>query len=413
MARFLLSFTRATFLTGVLFVSVTAVVSAANSSVITAPPSCEIPIGAGGCSISMYWRIDSPTNPSVAQNGTVFSTEAEPSTPVSRPISYGANLFELFDGGTLLTSQEILGICASGSTWNGNRCAAGKACDGNGICQEKCGSGQKEISAVCPTNALPVCCGSDTPGYGSGSGLTCTDPPINGSCELISKGCTGSQTKSPSGSCNDGRMCCVGAAPGAGSGPGANPGPNPNPGANPGPSAMGSLLSFDNPLVFTDVNALVCAVLNFFQGLIVVLALIFIIVGGFLYIISGGDEGRLTLGKKSILGALIGLAIGIAAPMLLREIANLLGWTGVSSCSGFGSPLTLLEVATKVLDFLLSIVGVAALIMLVVGAFMYLTAAGDESRIDTGKSIVKYSVIGIVVALIALVLVKQVATFFL
>jgi glucose uptake protein GlcU len=60
----------------------------------------------------------------------------------------------------------------------------------------------------------------------------------------------------------------------------------------------------------------------------------------------------------------------------------------------------------------LSIVGVVALIMLVVGAFMYLTAAGEEDRIDTGKSIVKYSIIGIAIALAALVLVRQVASFF-
>ena len=50
--------------------------------------------------------------------------------------------------------------------------------------------------------------------------------------------------------------------------------------------------------------------------------------------------------------------------------------------------------------------------MLVVGAFMYLTAAGDEDRIDTGKKIVKYSIIGIAIALAALVLVRQVASFF-
>lgn len=175
---------------------------------------------------------------------------------------------------------------------------------------------------------------------------------------------------------------------------------------------MGTFLNFQNPLTFTDVNALVCAILNFFQGIIVVLALIFIIVGAFLYITSGGDEGRLTLGKKSILGALIGLAIGVAAPMLLREVANLLGWNAFAACAGFGSALTLIQTATNVLNFLLSIIGVAALVMLVVGAFMYLTAAGDENRIDTGKSIVKYSVIGITVALAALVLVRQVASFF-
>ena len=171
-------------------------------------------------------------------------------------------------------------------------------------------------------------------------------------------------------------------------------------------------VNFQNPLIFSDINAVLCAILNFLQGFIVVLALIMIVVGGFLYIASAGDEGRITLAKNCVLGALIGLALGIAAPLLLREVASLLGWAAVSSCAGFGTALTLVQVATNILNFLLSVVGVVALIMLVVGAFMYLTAAGDESRIDTAKSIVKYSIIGITIALAALVLVRQVAGFF-
>jgi hypothetical protein len=41
---------------------------------------------------------------------------------------------------------------------------------------------------------------------------------------------------------------------------------------------------------------------------------------------------------------------------------------------------------------------------------MYLTAYGDEKRIDTAKSIVKYSLIGIVIVLAALILVRQLAS---
>lgn len=171
-------------------------------------------------------------------------------------------------------------------------------------------------------------------------------------------------------------------------------------------------MNYQNPLVFNDIPSLLGSVLTFLQGFIVVLALIMIVIGGFVYITSAGDDGRMTTGKNIILGALIGLALGIAAPAFLREISSILGWSSVNLPAGVGTSLSLLQIATNVLNFLLSVVGIAALIMLVVGAFMYLTAAGDESRIDTGKSIVKYSIIGITVALAALVLVRQVAGFF-
>lgn len=183
------------------------------------------------------------------------------------------------------------------------------------------------------------------------------------------------------------------------------------PPAVPGPT-NGGFVTFKNPLKFDNIPDFVTAFLTFLQGFIIVLALIMIVIGGLMYITSAGDEGRMTMGKNTILGALIGLALGVAAPMFFREISSILGWNSVALPAGVGTSLTLLEVAAKILNFLLSVIGVGALIMLIVGAFMYLTATGDESRIDTGKGIVKYAIIGIAVALAALVLVRQVASFF-
>ena len=40
---------------------------------------------------------------------------------------------------------------------------------------------------------------------------------------------------------------------------------------------------------------------------------------------------------------------------------------------------------------------------------MYLTAYGDEKRIDTGKKTITYAILGIVVTLAALVIVRQIA----
>ena len=117
----------------------------------------------------------------------------------------------------------------------------------------------------------------------------------------------------------------------------------------------------------------------------------------------------MTQGKKAILAALIGLALGIAAPAFLREIASILGWGTPNLPNGVGTSLTLIQIATNVLSFLLTIIGILAIIMLIIGGIMYLTAAGNEDSIDKGKKIVKYSLIGITIALASLVLVKAVA----
>ncbi len=180
------------------------------------------------------------------------------------------------------------------------------------------------------------------------------------------------------------------------------------------PTANIVTTTFDTPTGYTTVNEFLGKVLSWLQGVLGMLALVMITIGGFMYITSAGDNGRTETAKKLITAAVIGFAIAIAAPSFLRELSIILNWgpaaTGLPP--GVGTSLTFLQILQKALDFLLSIVGIVAIIMLVVGGIMYLTSAGDEDRIDTGKSIVKYAMIGIGVALGALVLVRQLANFF-
>lgn len=171
--------------------------------------------------------------------------------------------------------------------------------------------------------------------------------------------------------------------------------------------------AYVNPLQFGDTGDLgqvLGSVLSAMQGIIVVLGIIFIIIGALIYITSGGNESRMTLGKTAITAALIGLALGIATPSFLKEIAGVLGW-GAIDAAIVAAP-TLSSLALKVLNFLLSIIGVLAIIMLVIGGLIYLTAAGDENKAETGKKIVTYAVVGVGVALAALVITTQVASLF-
>lgn len=59
-------------------------------------------------------------------------------------------------------------------------------------------------------------------------------------------------------------------------------------------------------------------------------------------------------------------------------------------------------------DFFLGFLGLLAVLMVIYGGFLYLTAAGDEGKTETGKKVILYSVIGIVIILIAFALVNTV-----
>jgi hypothetical protein len=175
-------------------------------------------------------------------------------------------------------------------------------------------------------------------------------------------------------------------------------------------SSSSGVVKFVNPLAFNTVEGLLGTILTAVQRIIVALALVFIVVGAIMILASAGSPETVEKGKKAITMALVGLSIGIAAPSILKELAGVLGW-GTTDTT-INSALGLSAIAVRVLSFLLGIAGVLSLIMLVIGAIMYLTSAGDEERIDSGKKIFKYSLIGIVIIMSALVIVRQIALFF-
>ena len=178
----------------------------------------------------------------------------------------------------------------------------------------------------------------------------------------------------------------------------------------PSSSTGATTTEFINPIGWKSVSELVDAVLNNLMGIIAFIAVIFIIIGGIMYMTSGGSETMITRAKKTIAGAVIGLAIAIASPTFLKEIQSILGGSNASgTAAGWVSgALTIKQIAINVLNLLLSIIGIVGIIALVIAGGMYLTAYGSEKKIDTAKKIATYAVIGIIVALASLVIIRQV-----
>ena len=61
-------------------------------------------------------------------------------------------------------------------------------------------------------------------------------------------------------------------------------------------------------------------------------------------------------------------------------------------------------------DFFLGFLGLLAVLMVIYGGFLYLTAAGDDSKVENGKKIIMYSIVGIVIILISFALIHTVIT---
>ncbi len=65
------------------------------------------------------------------------------------------------------------------------------------------------------------------------------------------------------------------------------------------------------------------------------------------------------------------------------------------------TPTDLNAVIAKVTNLLLYIVGATAVIMVVVGGFMYITSGGNPQRTKSAKDTILFAIVGMVIALLA------------
>lgn len=68
------------------------------------------------------------------------------------------------------------------------------------------------------------------------------------------------------------------------------------------------------------LNTLIAKIINIVSIIVAIIAVIMIIVGGFKYIASGGDSGKVTGAKNTILYAIIGLIVVALAQFIVKFV---------------------------------------------------------------------------------------------
>jgi hypothetical protein len=166
--------------------------------------------------------------------------------------------------------------------------------------------------------------------------------------------------------------------------------------------ALAASATFGNPISSSTIEAVFNNISTYLKSIAGVIAVIFIVIGGIMYMLSGGSTEMAERGKKTIIYAMAGLAIVVGASTILNEIKSVLG-------SGSGTSGGLATIASNVLKLLLSIVGSLAIIAIVIGAIWMFTGAGDQDRYELGKKTVVYAIIGTAIAVGSLIIAQQVA----
>ncbi len=73
----------------------------------------------------------------------------------------------------------------------------------------------------------------------------------------------------------------------------------------------------------TNATALIKTVINWLLGIALAIAVLFLIVGGFWYITSAGNEETAEKGKGTVINAIIGIVIIILSWVIINVVATL------------------------------------------------------------------------------------------
>lgn len=65
----------------------------------------------------------------------------------------------------------------------------------------------------------------------------------------------------------------------------------------------------------------------------------------------------------------------------------------------------------SVLQFVVTLVGVIAVLVIVVAGIMYMTSGGDTNRVQIAKKALSAGVIGLAIAILSLIIVKTIVSF--
>jgi len=94
------------------------------------------------------------------------------------------------------------------------------------------------------------------------------------------------------------------------------------------------------------------------------------------------------------------LAIFFLFPALAVEAAGKFVYTPMENIPFFGKSSDFCEYISFIYKFGIATVGICALLMIVIGGFMYSTSAGNNAKMETAKKVITEALVGLFLAMI-------------
>ncbi len=155
-----------------------------------------------------------------------------------------------------------------------------------------------------------------------------------------------------------------------------------------------------------DIWAIGLAILGMLLYLAGIAAVVSIVIAGAGFITSGGNAEKAAGARRRVINSVIGLVIALIATVTVTFVGNSLGGQAVSSSNQLPNVQADASQLQNLLNLGLVIIGGLAVLFIVISGLKYITAGGDPAKTASARSQLLYSVIGLVVAGSAAVIVN-------
>ncbi len=173
------------------------------------------------------------------------------------------------------------------------------------------------------------------------------------------------------------------------------------------PTGAGNLLEFAK---------MVARMVGVILGWTVIVMVMF---AGFRFIMARGNEEEVTKAKSALQWTLSGFVLALFAYLIVFAVNDFLGGkTEFGDGPQAPEDLNPINHATfgllleNIMMRFLQIAGLIAILMIIINGFRYITARGDDEQVSSAKSGIQWSVLGLVIILLAYVLVVATAKLF-
>ncbi len=105
---------------------------------------------------------------------------------------------------------------------------------------------------------------------------------------------------------------------------------------------------------------------------------------------------------KKIIFVSLGLMVLVALPTLTFAANEYLNWMeNTINNTPVMENADLIGIIFKTIQYLLAFLGVVAVVVILIGGFMWMTAAGNDEKVGKAKKIIVQGLIGLIIVLLA------------